>query len=133
LAREEKRKLLGQVDNASAEAEDFVYRNNELEKIIKELEYDKQRIEKQNEQIEHQIESLTRELDAKNESLRQTDSAVADTQKAIMALEADIQELERINEKHRNESIQQQRSHQQEVTKNLELNAKLASYENTFR
>lgn len=132
-SREEKRKLLAQIDNASGEAEELVYRNNELEKIIKEIEYDKARVEKANEQVEASIDTLTGELHAKTEALRQTDGAVADTQKAIMSLESDIQELERVNERHRNESIQQQRNHQQEVTKNLELNAKLASYDNTLR
>ena len=133
IARDEKRKLLSQVDHSSAQLDELNYRNNELEKVIRELDYDKQRLDKNNSQTQAQNDHLRADLNAREDNLRHSDAQVGDSQKAIMALEADIKELERANEKARNESIQAQRENQQQVTRNLELNAKINSAENTLR
>lgn len=48
-------------------------------------------------------------------------------------MEADIQDLERLNERTRAEAVQQQRSVQQEVSKNLDLGARTNTLENNLR
>ena len=133
VAKDEKRKLLSQIDNANADADELSYRNNELEKVIKEIDYEKVRIEKANDQLQATIDGLHAELHTKQDNLRVAETQVADSQKAIMSLEADIQDLERANERLRADFVQAQRAHQQEVNKGLELTAKLNTLENTLR
>lgn len=133
IARDEKRNLLAKIDHVSADIDELSYRNAELEKIIRELEYDKSRLDKQILQVQSHIENLNAELHSKEIQLRDTDAQVADAQKTILALETDIKDLERLNEKNRNEAIQQQRAHQAEVTRNLELTARANSLDNTLR
>jgi len=58
---------------------------------------------------------------------------VGDTQKTILTLEGDIQDLEKLNERTRSEAVQQQRSVQQEVNKNLDLTGKINSLESNLR
>jgi chromosome segregation ATPase len=132
-ARDEKRVLLSKIDHASNDADELNYRNNELEKIIRELEYEKSRLEKQSHALQGQIDSLTAELINREGALKDLDNQVADSQRTILNLEAEIKDLERLNEKARGELVQQQRGHQNEVTRNLELNARANSLENTLR
>mgnify|MGYP002623891445 CR=1 FL=1 len=124
---------MAKIDHISADIDELNYRNAELEKVIRELEYDKQRIDKQIHQVQGTIEQLNAELHSKEMTLRDTDNQVAEAQKTILALETDIKDLERLNEKNRNEAIQQQRAHQAEVTRNLELTARANSLDNTLR
>jgi len=76
---------------------------------------------------------LTSELRTREDNLETVERQVADTQKTILALDADIQDLERLNERTRAEANQQQRSVQQEVGRNLELSAKVNTLENNLR
>eukprot|EP00331_Platyophrya_macrostoma_P019853 CAMPEP_0176468070 /NCGR_PEP_ID=MMETSP0127-20121128/38822_1 /TAXON_ID=938130 /ORGANISM="Platyophrya macrostoma, Strain WH" /LENGTH=401 /DNA_ID=CAMNT_0017861465 /DNA_START=27 /DNA_END=1232 /DNA_ORIENTATION=+ len=133
LAREEKRKLIANNDAARANADELVYRTNELEKVLRELEYDRNRVEKQQQQLHSGNENLNHELRAKNETLRNVEQQINEAERKIYNLETDIKELERANEKGRAEVAALQRSLQQEVSRNLELNAKINNNENILR
>jgi len=133
LAKEEKRKLLGQNDDARANSDELVYRTNELEKVIRELEYDKNRAEKQQQQLQNNNENLNLELRNKTDNLRNVEQQINEAERNIVGLEGEIKELERSNEKGRAEVLALQRNHQQEVSKNLELNAKINNNENVLR
>lgn len=131
--KEEKRRLNTKIDNATADLDEVNYKNGELEKIMKELDYDKATLERQNAQLQASIENATSELRTREDNLETVEKQVADTQKTIASLDADINELERVNERTRAEAVQQQRSVQQEVSKNLDLTAKSNSLENNLR
>lgn len=131
--KEEKRRLNTKIDNATGDLDEVNYKNGELEKIMKELDYDKATLERQNAQLQASIENATSELRTREDNLETVEKQVADTQKTIASLDADINELERVNERTRAEAVQQQRSVQQEVSKNLDLTAKSNSLENNLR
>jgi len=124
---------LQRLDHSNADADELNYRNNELDKIIRELEFEKNRLDKHGISLNSQIDSLTAELINREGVLKDLDLQCADSQRTIIGLENEIKDLERLNEKARNELLLQQRGHQGEVTRNLELNAKLNSLENTLR
>ena len=73
------------------------------------------------------------ELRSKTDQLRYLELDVSDTQKTIAVLEGEAKDLERYNDKNRSESLQQQKAHQKEVSKNLELSTKISSLDNTLR
>jgi len=131
--REEKRRIIAKIDNASGNLDELNFKNSELEKVIKELEYEQATLERQNVQLQASIDNLTSELHTREDNLETVEKQVADTQKTIAALDADIQDLERHNERTRAEAVQQQRSAQQEVNKNLDLTAKANSLEGNLR
>lgn len=131
--REEKRRIITKIDNASGNLDELNFKNSELEKVIKELEYEQATLERQNVQLQASIDNLTSELHTREDNLETVEKQVADTQKTIATLDADIQDLERHNERTRVEAVQQQRSAQQEVNKNLDLTAKANSLEGNLR
>jgi len=131
--KEEKRRVNAKIDNASRDLDEVNYKNGELDKITKELDYDKATLERQNAQLQASIENTTSELRTREDNLETVERQVADTQKTIANLEGDIQDLERLNERTRAEAVQQQRSVQQEVSKNLDLTAKTNTLENSLR
>jgi len=131
--REEKRRILAKIDASSASLDDVSYKNSELEKLIKELEYDSNSLNRQNAGLQSNNDNLTAELRTREDNLDTVERQVSDTQKNIADLDADCQDLERLNERTRAEAIQQQRVVQQEVNKNLDLTAKANSLDNTLR
>ena len=133
LSREEKRRLLSQSDEARGDTDELVYRTNELDKVIRELEYDRNRVEKQGQQLQSNNENLNSELRNKTEALRDVEQEINDAERHIAGLDAEIKELERSNERARADVVAQQRTHQQEVSKNLELSAKINNNENVLR
>lgn len=58
--KEEKRRLNAKIDNAAANLDEINYKNAELEKITKELDYDKATLERQNAQLQASIENVKR-------------------------------------------------------------------------
>lgn len=76
---------------------------------------------------------LQGELKTRTSNLEGVEQQVADSQKAILALEREIQDAERENDRHRAESQQTQKLYQQEVTKNLDLSARTAIAENNLK
>ncbi len=76
---------------------------------------------------------MTGESKTRTENLEVIEQQVADSQKAIVALEKDIQENEKDNERARVEATKTHKTYQQEVGKSLELNARIAVLENALR
>ena len=76
---------------------------------------------------------MTSEANAREDNLETIERQVAESQKTVIALDADIQDLEKLNERTKAEAVQQQRSVQQEVHRNLDLTAKINSMENGLR
>jgi predicted RNase H-like nuclease (RuvC/YqgF family) len=101
--------------------------------LFTEIDTDKENIEKQNGQVQASIDQLAVELRNREDNLRTSDAHVGEAQRNIQGLESEIQDLERANEKLRNELTFQQRNHQSEVTKNLELNARINTLDSTER
>jgi len=133
ITRDEKRKVVAQVKEATAALDSLTYKNNELEKIMKEIEYKNSRIERNNAQTQQAIDNLTGELKTRGENLEVIEQQVVDSQKTILSVERDIQEAERENERNRAEATRSNKIYQQEVTKNLDLTARVAVYENSLR
>jgi len=133
IARDEKRKILGQLKEARATHDDLTYKNNELEKIMKEIEFKNSRIERNNDQTQQAIDNLTGELRTRGDNLDVIEQQVVDSQKAILSLERDIQDAERENERTKVEASRSNKIYQQEVTKNLDLTAKVAVLENSLK
>lgn len=133
VAREEKRKNQALIKDASEALAQLNYKVNELEKAMKEMEYNNSKIERSNVQIQQSNDNMTSELKSRIENLETVEQQVADSQKAILNLERDIQDAERENDRHRAEAVDKQRTHQQEVTKGLDLSARTTILENTLR
>jgi len=132
-AKDEKRKLLGQLDGKRAEFEELNYRTKEFEKILRELEYDRTRGLKQQDQLQQANDNLNLELRSKNDTLRKTEDQIGAAERDIRSLEAQVSESERTNEKAKAELIAQQKSHQQETSRGLELQSRIKNLENTLR
>lgn len=133
VAREEKRKTQTQVKDAGDSLSRLNYKVNELEKVMKEMEYSNTKTERQNAQLQQSIDSMTSELKTRNENLETVEQQVADSQKAILNLERDIQDAERDNDRSRSEALEKQKIYQQEVAKGLDLDARLTVTENTLK
>lgn len=146
MAREEKRKNQALIKDASENLAQLNYKVNELEKVMKEMEYNNSKTERSNVQIQQSIDNvnfllmislkvikLTSELKTRIENLESVEQQVGDSQKAILNLERDLQDAERENDRHRAEAVDKQRTYQHEVTKGLDLSARATILENTLR
>jgi len=133
VAREEKRKLLTQGKEARATLGDAEYKNGELEKVMKEMEYNNTKTERQNVQLQQSIDNLNGELKTRIDNLEVIEQQVGDSQKAIAALDKEIQEARKEADRNRAEATKSQKTYQQEVTKSLDLNARIAVLENALR
>ena len=125
--------MLAQNDAARGNTDELRYRTGELEKIVRELEYDFDGAQKQQQQLQHNNDNLNLELRTKSDVLRNTEQQIDEAERDIQGLEADVTGLERLNEKGRAEVAALQRGHQQEVSRNLDLGAKINNYENILR
>jgi len=72
-------------------------------------------------------------LKTRGDNLEVIEQQVVDSQKAILSLERDIQDAERDNERNRTEASRSNKIYQQEVSKNLDLTARVAVLENTLK
>lgn len=131
--RDEKRKHLSQFDTRRSEFEELNYRSKELEKVLRELEYDSARVQKQHAQLQQANESLSAESRAKGDTLRRTEEQIGAADRDIRELEVETTEVEHENEKHRAELVAVQRNHQQEVATNLEATTRINHNENALR
>jgi chromosome segregation ATPase len=133
IAREEKRRVTTQLKDSRSTLDEFNHKNNELEKVMKDLEYRNSKLERQNAQTQQNVDNLTGESKTRTENLEVIEQQVADSQKAIVTLEKDIQEAEKDNERSRVEATKSHKSYQQEVGRSLEFNARIAVLENALR
>jgi len=131
--KDEKRRLIAQLDAKRADFDELSYRTKELEKIVRELEYDRSRGSKQQAQLQQTNDNMNLELRSKNETLRKLEDQIGAAERDIRSLEAEVVEFERSNEKAKADLLAQQRTHQQETSKGLELQARCNNHENTLR
>jgi septal ring factor EnvC (AmiA/AmiB activator) len=72
-------------------------------------------------------------LKAKTEQLAQLEQQCSDLQKNVLNLQSEQKDLERLTEKMRQEASQTFKAHQQEISRNREYSAKIASLEESLR
>jgi len=96
-------------------------RRTKYERLIRELEIEKDKQERSNDGHQKQSDNLRMEIRNKNEGIKYSESMLGDNRKTIISLEADANDLKRINEKTRAETIGTQKSQQHEFSKNLEV------------
>lgn len=68
-----------------------------------------------------QADNARLEIRNKNEAIKYSENLLADSRKTIITLEADLNDLKRLNEKFRNDIITTQKNQQTEFSKNLEV------------
>jgi chromosome segregation ATPase len=100
-------------------------RRNKFERLIRELEYENERLEKTNEDFQRQQDGLRLEIRNKVDNTKYNEQLYSENRKQIIALEADLNDLRRINEKTKNEIATHQKNQQVEQSKNLESQSRI--------
>lgn len=100
-------------------------KRNKFERLIRELEYENERLEKTNEDLQKQQDGLRLEIRNKVDSTKYNEQLYSENRKQIIALEADLNDLRRVNEKIKNEIATNQKNEQVEHTKNLEAQSRI--------
>jgi len=93
------------------------------------LEYENERLEKTNEEFQRQQDGLRLEIRNKVDSTKYNEQLYSENRKQIIALEADLNDLRRVNEKIKNEIAVNQKNEQVEHTKNLEAQSRINKLE----
>lgn len=104
-------------------------RRNKFERLIRELEYENERLEKTNEDLQRQQDGLRLEIRNKVDNTKYNEQLYSENRKQIIALEADLNDLRRVNEKTKNEIATHQKNQQSEHTKNLEAQSRINKIE----
>jgi len=104
-------------------------KRNKFERLIRELEYENERLEKTNEEFQRQQDGLRLEIRNKVDSTKYNEQLYSENRKQIIALEADLNDLRRVNEKIKNEIAVNQKNEQVEHTKNLEAQSRINKLE----
>lgn len=89
------------------------------------MEYENEKLEKNNEELQRQQDGLRLEIRNKVDSTKYNEQLYSENRKQIIALEADLNDLRRINEKIKNEIATNQKNEQVEHTKNLEAQSRV--------
>jgi len=108
-------------------------RRNKFERLIRELEYENERLEKSNEELQRQQDGLRLEIRNRVDSTKYNEQLYSENRKQIIALEADLNDLRRVNEKTKNEIVSHQKNQQTEHTKNLEAQSRLNKLESSIK
>ena len=93
------------------------------------MEYENERLEKTNEEFQRQQDGLRLEIRNKVDSTKYNEQLYSENRKQIIALEADLNDLRRVNEKIKNEIAVNQKNEQVEHTKNLEAQSRINKLE----
>lgn len=89
------------------------------------MEYDLEKLDGQNAQLQKTQDGLRIEIKNKNDNIRYAEQQLTDQKKHIMGLEADIQDLKRLQEKLRYDTQTVQKNQENENAKNSDAQAKL--------
>ena len=122
-----------EIDDTNQRIAELTERKNKYERIIKELELERDKLERQNDGNNKQHESLKNEIRQKNEAIKYAESVLADNKRHIISLEADLNDLKRINDKIRNDIIVTQKAQQSEYNKNVEASNAINKLEDLIR
>lgn len=131
--RDEKRRLLNQIDSLNSSIADTDYKNNELDKVIKDLELEKRGFQKDLATFESDNDRVELDIKKKEDTLRMLDQQILDTTRTIRNLEADIQATVRVNDEKKDESLHFLKNLQAEISHNQDLNARIINSENVLR
>lgn len=104
-------------------------RRNKNERLIKELEAERDKVERINQDLHKQADTLRVEIRNKNDAIRYAENVLGENRKQIIALEADLNDLKRINEKTKNDIASTQKNQQAEYNKNQEAVQKINNLE----
>lgn len=102
---------------------------NDLDKQIKDLEFQKGRLETNGTEMQGKIERLLIDLQEKNENIRYSNEQLEGAQKEINHMDEVIKGLEAQNDKNKNESLYHQQKLQNETGKTSDLTNKLVECE----
>jgi len=108
-------------------------RRNKNDRLIKELEIERDKVERRNHELTKQSENLRADIRNRNEAIRYSENVLADNRKQIIALEADLNDLKRILDKTKNDIQNSTRAQQSEYSKNVEAAQKINQYEGLIR
>lgn len=100
---------------------------------MRELEYDRTRGLKQQDQLQQGNDNLNLELRSKTDTLRKLEDQIGAAERDIRNLEAEVREAEHGVEKAKGDLAVAQKTHQQENSKGMDLQAKIRNLENTLR
>ncbi len=108
-------------------------RRNKNERLIKELEAERDKVERINQDLHKQADTLRVEIRNKNDAIRYAENVLGENRKQIIALEADLNDLKRINEKTKNDIANTQKNQQAEYNKNQEAVSKINNLESNIQ
>lgn len=108
-------------DDTNHRIVELTERRNKYERLIRELDIEKEKLERANDGYQKQIDNLRYDIRNKNEAIKYAEGLLADNRKHIIAQEADASDLKRVNEKTRGDALSTQKSQQYEFSKNLEV------------
>lgn len=108
-------------------------KKNKLERLIRELEYENEKLEKTNEELQRNQDGLKLEIRNKVDATKYNEQLYSENRKQIIALEADLNDLRRINEKTKNEISSSQKNQQAEYAKNLEAQSRVNKLESLIK
>ena len=123
--RAENRDVTHRIDDASQNNAELNERRIKYERIIRELEIERDRNERTHDGLLKNADSLRNEIRNKTEAIKYSENSLAECRKSIIELEADLNDMRRINEKIRNDIISHQKNQQVEFNKNVDLNAQV--------
>jgi len=131
--RDENRQHSVKLDDSTQTASELTEKKARLEKYLKDLEYDRNRQEKQQIELTKNQDQLRLDIKNKNEAVRFAETTLNDNKKHILALESDISDLKRTNEKTKNEIQQAQKNQSAEFNQNLEAQQIINKLEDTIK
>jgi len=117
---------LDELNHRIAEATE---RRNKFERLIRELEYENERLEKNNQELQRNQDALRLENRSKLDATKYNEQLYSENRKQIIALEADLNDLRRMNEKTKAEISVNQKNQQAEYGKNLEAQSRINKLE----
>jgi chromosome segregation ATPase len=119
--RADNREHTYEIDDLSQKAAELTERKNKYERLIRELEIEREKQNRSDQSLNKQADNVRLEIRNKNEAIKYSENLLADCRKTIISLEADLNDLKRLNEKFRNDIVNTQKSQQSEFSKNLEI------------
>ncbi|EAR89366.2 hypothetical protein TTHERM_00373830 (macronuclear) [Tetrahymena thermophila SB210] len=131
--KDENRKLRSEKDQISNTCETLIQKNAQQEKLIAELDQDRELQEQERVKLFSQIDQLQVELQNVQESVRFNNLQINDKDSQINQLQNEVQELQSIRERLRSDNNNLQRNLQNENSKGLEYISKISALESSLK
>ncbi|KAL4496164.1 hypothetical protein ABPG72_012901 [Tetrahymena utriculariae] len=131
--KDENRKLRSEKDQISNTCETLIQKNAQQEKLIAELDQDRELQEQERVKLFSQIDQLQVELQNVQESVRFNNLQINDKDSQLNQLQNEVQELQSIRERLRSDNNNLQRNLQNENSKSLEFISKISALESSLK